>query len=474
MGKEPLNNLEPTSRSNGCFGLRMAHFGRRSVAFLAAALVRKLGNVEILSPAAIKCHDPVTIARAARCRSQPNNERVMASKKSVRPNDRISVLRHRQSLKMARSAHAYVRGSTVKFYEWLHQQKRGALPEGPSIWICGDCHVGNLGPVAGMDGRVDIQIRDLDQTVIGNPAHDIIRLALSLATASRGSDLSGVTTARILEQIIEGYQAALRRDADAIDEAPKSIQFVMKRSIARSWKHLANERLGDPKPTIPLGSRFWALSKSERAVIEVLFKTPSLCHLATSLRSRDDDAPVDVADAAYWMKGCSSLGLLRFAVLLSIGSGKKGDLALMDVKEAVTAAAPRYAKEKMPKDQAERVLEGAMHLSPHLGKRMVAGKIEGKSVFIRELLPQDLKIELEQLTAPDAMKAASFLAGVVGKAHARQMDVATRKGWSHELDRNRSDSLEAPSWLWSSVVALVGAHEIAYLEHCRRYANASA
>jgi uncharacterized protein (DUF2252 family) len=174
------------------------------------------------------------------------------------------------------------------------------------------------------------------------------------------------------------------------------------------------------------------------------------------------------------MKGCSSLGLLRFAVLLTIGSGKKRDMALMDVKEAVAAAAPRYTKQKMPKDQAERVVEGAMHLSPHLGKRMVAGKIEGKSVFIRELLPQDLKIELERLTVPEAMKAASFLAGVVGKAHARQMDVATRKNWFNELNRHRSKSLGAPSWLWSSVVALVGAHEIAYLEHCRKYANASA
>jgi uncharacterized protein (DUF2252 family) len=392
----------------------------------------------------------------------------------VRPNDRISVLRLRQSLKMARSAHAYVRGSTVKFYEWLEQQKRGTLPEGPPVWICGDCHVGNLGPVAGPDGGVDIQIRDLDQTVIGNPAHDIIRLALSLATASRGSDLPGVTTTRILEQVVDGYQAALRRDADEIDAAPKSIQFVMKQSIARSWKHLANERLENTKPTIPLGSRFWALSKSERGAIDELFQSPPLHRLATSLKSRDDDASVEVADAAYWMKGCSSLGLLRFAVLLTVGSSKKRDMALMDVKEAVTAAAPRYAKQKTPKDQAERVVEGAMHLSPHLGKRMVAGKIEGKSVFIRELLPQDLKIELERLTVPDAMKAASFLAGVVGKAHARQMDAAMRKSWSSELNRHRSKSLDAPSWLWSSIVALVGAHEIAYLEHCRKYANASA
>src|SRR6202166_2760454 len=188
----------------------------------------------------------------------------MSSMKSRCPADRASVLRLRQTLKMARSAHAYVRGSTVRFYEWLEQQKRGTLPEGPPIWICGDCHVGNLGPVAAVDGRVDIQIRDLDQTVMGNPAHDIIRLALSLATASRGSDLPGVTTARILEQVIEGYQAALRQDADAIDDAPKSIQLVMKKSVARSWKHLANERLEDQKPTIPLGSKFWALSNSEK------------------------------------------------------------------------------------------------------------------------------------------------------------------------------------------------------------------
>jgi uncharacterized protein (DUF2252 family) len=307
--------------------------------------------------------------------------------------------------------------------------------------------------------------------VIGNPAHDIIRLALSLATASRGSDLPGVTTAHILEQVIEGYQAALRQDADAIDDAPKSIRLVMKRSVARSWKHLAKERIENQKPTIPLGSKFWALSRSEKTAIANLFQTPTLRHLATSLRSRDDDAPVVVADAAYWMKGCSSLGLLRFAVLLAIGSGKKQDMALMDVKEAIAAAAPRYAGQKIPKDQGERVVEGAMHLFPHLGKRMVAGRIDQCSVFIRELMPQDLKVEIEQLTVPDAMKAASFLAGVVGRAHARQLDDAARRSWSDELDRHRSKSLEAPSWLWSSVVSLIGSHEVAYLEHCRQYAT---
>ena len=180
---------------------------------------------------------------------------------------------------------------------------------------------------------------------------------------------------------------------------------------------------------------------------------------------------MELVDAAYWMKGCSSLGLLRYAVLLGIGSGKNYEFALMDIKEAVSAAAPRYAGRKMPKDEAERVVEGASSLSPHLGKRMTSGKLMSKSVFIRELMPQDLKVEIETLTVPDAMKAASFLAGVVGKAHARQMDNPTRERWSKELARHRSKTLDAPSWLWSSVVSLIGSHETAYLEHCRRYAT---
>jgi uncharacterized protein (DUF2252 family) len=394
----------------------------------------------------------------------------MSSKKSLRPSDRISVLSSKQTLKMARSAHAYVRGSTVQFYDWSETQRSGTLPEGPPVWICGDCHAGNLGPVAGVDGRIAIQIRDLDQTVIGNPVHDLIRLALSLATASRGSDLPGVTTARILEQVIEGYQAALQHDADTLDDAPDTVRLVMKQSLRRSWKALARERLEDQKPSIPLGAKFWPFAKSERDAIEELFVTPRLRHLATSLRSRDDDAPVEVLDAAYWMKGYSSLGLLRYAVLPGIGKGKKQNVALMDIKKAVKAAAPRYAGEKIPKDNAERVVQGALHLSPLLGKRMVAGSIGDKSVFIRELLPQDLKIEIERLTVEDAMKAASFLAGVVGKAHARQLDQDTRESWTRELERHRSKTLDAPNWLWSSVVELIGRHEVAYLEHCRKFA----
>jgi uncharacterized protein (DUF2252 family) len=94
----------------------------------------------------------------------------------IDPDARQDALAAAQQLKMARSAHAYVRGNTAHFYDWLRHLKRRNLPEGPPVWICGDCHVGNLGPLAHSDGRVEIQIRDFDQTVIGNPIHDLVRL----------------------------------------------------------------------------------------------------------------------------------------------------------------------------------------------------------------------------------------------------------------------------------------------------------
>jgi uncharacterized protein (DUF2252 family) len=371
-----------------------------------------------------------------------------------------------------------VRGSTNRFYEWLDGIEGHALPEGPAVWICGDCHTGNLGPVADANGRVEIQIRDLDQTVIGNPAHDLIRLGLSLATAARGSDLPGVTIVQMMEALADGYERAFDESAGEADihaEKPEAVRVVMKEAVRRSWRHLAEERIEDSEPTIPLGSRFWPLAKNERREIDELFSKTSVAVLATALRGAGDEADVEVLDAAYWVKGCSSLGRLRYAVLLDIdGAAVDGDdLCLIDIKEAAPAAAPRYAGVRMPRDNAERVVEGARHLSPSLGDRMRSARLADRAVVIRELLPQDMKLTIEQLTRDEATKAARFLALVVGKAHARQMHFAERKAWLAELRKNRSKTLDAPGWLWKSIVQLVSSHAAGYLEHCRKYATGS-
>jgi uncharacterized protein (DUF2252 family) len=124
-----------------------------------------------------------------------------------------------------------------------------------------------------MNGEIEIQIRDLDQTVIGNPAHDLMRLSLSLSMAARSLDLPGLTTAMMIEVMIDGYIHGLlghpRKDG-AENIAP--IKTVMRSATNRKWKHLAEEHLTDVTPKIPLGDNLWPLTKEESRNICLLFE----------------------------------------------------------------------------------------------------------------------------------------------------------------------------------------------------------
>lgn len=392
------------------------------------------------------------------------------------PQDRHAILDAKRTLKMARSAHAYVRGNTVKFYEWLAESTASRrVPNGPAIWICGDCHLGNLGPVGNGEGSVEIQIRDLDQAVIGNPAHDLIRLGLSLATAARGSDLPGVVTMRMMKQMIDGYAAAMR---DPDDDNPGAdsefVRSVEREALGRRWRHLAKERLEAVEPRIPLGKKFWELGADERDALTALFTDEAVAAMVLSLKGKPRDREVRLVDAAYWMKGCSSLGLLRYAAIVALKTGKGNwSYALIDLKEAIDPIAPAARGAAMPRDNAERVVAAAQALSPYLGGRMMPVRMLGRSLFIRELTPHDLKLEVDQFSHGEAVRAARHLAFVVGKAHARQMDGRTRTAWTEQLDADRRGTLDTPSWLWESVVSLAGRHEAGYLDHCRRYALAA-
>ena len=101
---------------------------------------------------------------------------------------------------------------------------------------------------------------------------------------------------------------------------------------------------------------------------------------------------------------------------------------------------------------------------------MIASHLLGRPVVLRELMPQDLKIEIAQFTGAEAVRAAHFLAYVVGLAHGRQLEPKQRRAWRDELMRRQDEALDAPSWLWEAVVSLAASHEAGYLEHCRIYA----
>jgi uncharacterized protein (DUF2252 family) len=248
---------------------------------------------------------------------------------------------------------------------------------------------------------------------------------------------------------------------------PSVVSTVKREALGRKWHHLAKERIEDVRPSIPLGKNFWALSEEERWNIGVLLDLPEVKGLILALNKRSELAKVELVDAAYWIKGCSSLGKLRYAALIHVTGERKDKLSLIDIKEAVASAAPSLGSAEMPQDFGERVVTGARALSPNLGDRMAAGTLCGRPVVVRELMPEDLKLEIEQFTRKEAISAARYLSSVVGKAHGRQMTSSPRKAWIGELQSRHPVDLAAPTWLWNTVVSLLLLHEEAYLKHCR-------
>ena len=221
-----------------------------------------------------------------------------------------------------------------------------------------------------------------------------------MAMAVRASALPGAGTARVIESIARGYEFVLEARASqreyVLEKPPAQVLSVLREARSRSRKQLFADRLGKDAGKIPMGKRFWPLTSEERTAIDGLVATPDVRKLITSLASRDDDAPVQVVDAAYWVKGCSSLGVWRGAVLVHVGDPDTKTLALVDIKQALAALAPRAKDAEAATHHGERVVRGARALSPALGDRMVGATLLDKHVFIRELLPQDLKFELDR------------------------------------------------------------------------------
>lgn len=397
----------------------------------------------------------------------------MTTQRHIQPDRRAASLAGARRRKMARSIHAYIRGTVAQFYERMAESSI-ELPEAPALWICGDCHIGNLGPLADDNGHVSIQIRDFDQTTLSHPAYDLCRLGFSLAILARSSDLPGLATVRLLEALADGYASAMSDHPPGLTrELPPTLRLEVRKAHHKSWKTLARERTAGHTVSLPRGRSFWPITADEHEALRTLFARPDVAGLATQISRRPDQCKVSLLDAAFWRKGCSSLGRRRYAAVLDVdGEGRKGnDFCLMDVKEAHASCVPAMAR-GVPVQPAERLLAGARALTPALGERMRAGDVLGTPVIVRELMPQDMKLDIRRLQPNQAQRMADYLGAVVGYAHARQLSAEDRQAWHREVVRGRSKTTHAPAWLRDAAIGVMHELDVAYIQHCLRYVHA--
>jgi hypothetical protein len=73
------------------------------------------------------------------------------------------------------------------------------------------------------------------------------------------------------EHRARGYIEALRQPDEKPKDNSKIVDRIVQLALRRRWKNLAKERIDDPRPIIPRGSKFWDLSRAELDELTTLF-----------------------------------------------------------------------------------------------------------------------------------------------------------------------------------------------------------
>ena len=191
---------------------------------------------------------------------------------------------------------------------------------------------------------------------------------------------------------------------------------------------------------------------------------------------RRQDAKIELLDAAYWVKGCSSLGRLRYAVLVGRPRTRNARSAKSASSTSRKRRRPRRRARRMRRCRATTpsAWSKARASRAQSGRADAGGAADGS---LRGGARTDAAGPEAGNRAADDGRSGQRRALSRGRGGARACaadDGSDRRAWHKAFAQSRSKTLDAPSWLWTSVVDLVATHEAAYLEHCRRYPLAEA
>jgi uncharacterized protein (DUF2252 family) len=315
--------------------------------------------------------------------------------------DRIRAFNHarepeRLALKydaMEKDAHAFFRGTCHLFCE----DGAGAtlFSKSPTVWLCGDLHVGNFGTYKGDNRLVYFDIGDFDEALLGPCTWDLARLCTSLliATMHNLKQRQSLTLCRSLltsyaHALCDGKARWIERDTSegligkllAEVETRKRRAFIAKRTLMRSGRRQLRI---DGKHTLHANAE-------DRRRVKRFFR-----EYAARAQDRRFFLPIDIANR---IAGTGSLGLERYTVLIQ-GRGRDGGEFLVDLKYGSTSALAPYIRTPQPrwKNEAQRIVaiqKRAQAISPALLEEVSIGS---RSYVLRELMPTTDKIDLDEV-----------------------------------------------------------------------------
>ncbi len=347
--------------------------------------------------------------------------------------------------KMRGDALAFYRGTAHLFYEDLD-----GLPEAPHAWLCGDLHLENFGSYLA-DNRLEyFGENDFDEACRGPVTVDLARLIASILLEAHERGFKASEAQDLAERIVKSYAREL--------EAGKA-RWLEQRTASGIIGELLSG-IGYRGRTRFLASRTFLEGRKKRLLVNGRKALPLLDGEEKKLEKFAERELEDfkLLDAARRIAGNGSLGVPRFVLLVR---EKKGPELLLDLKMALPAAPLRRHRWPQPEwdHEAERVttVQRMMQAVPTAFLRPV--KWQGESWILRELLPQENRVNVAMATDEDFIEFSQTLgqliawsalrcSGRLGSATADALsDFGAKKAWRKDLiafamhvaERTRSD-----------------------------------
>ena len=311
--------------------------------------------------------------------------------------------------KMGTDAFSFFRGTAHLFFrDW---QLTTALDDAPLVWVCGDLHLENFSSFRGDDGRAYYDVNDFDEAALAPASRDLARLLTSLHLAEQLPDVADLAAA-----FLDGYCETAQRSVpvSVVDtDGAKPIRALLEKTAARPRKELLDNRTeGNPRafprhltgtPKQDAKARYLELLPGEKKTIAHF--------LEDFARTQPDPSQFELVDAARRVAGTGSLGLGRFAILVT-GEGAPDGHFILDLKQDAVSAAALYGPPQPDwPNEATRIATVRRWTQPHPPMFFDAVPFRGKTWLIRELEPTDDRVKLSKY-ADDPKALQALLAGM--------------------------------------------------------------
>jgi uncharacterized protein (DUF2252 family) len=317
--------------------------------------------------------------------------------------------------RMAENVFAFFRGTDHLFAGRWPQLRPSDL--GPSILVCGDLHLENLGAYETDDGDFRYDINDFDEALVAPCSVDLVRLTASILLAGEVWEIPAAHASGIALDCLNSYRTAI---VDAA-RTHRLGEITPRKGDGPIWDLLGETALGEQATLLDQHTR--RDKDGQRRIIrspdkhpDVRRKRAMLVRKAVEKHGATTSTPeaFRVLDVTRRIMGIGSLGVRRYTVLVA-GGGKPQSNRLLDVKEAAPSSVLGCSDSPQPDNggnDARRMVRAQRQLQSKPTAGLTAIDIDGRHYRLREMVPDENRSKLDRLQKkPEKLRDAVAVVG---------------------------------------------------------------